>query len=213
MVQAYWSKSRDIPMTGKRGNLKLWFVSGSESSATDREEYEGRLIGTVLHKSIELLLKYGSPDNSRSPDDNSVSNFVENIVRAAWVVEQSGENGLYDRKTADKIQNEAIRILKNALLSDEIRELLIADSPNVEIQPEVEIMDEKGRIFRIDLLRINSSSHEIEVVEFKTHATDDFKAPSQLKQYVTLIKKAFGADWKVNGFIVFLDPPKTEKLQ
>lgn len=196
-------------MAEKPFKLKLWIAYERQPSTLNREEKEKQLIGTVLHKSIELFLKYGFREGIKSPDIPA----VDKIVEAAWVAVQSGKDEFYDEETARIVLEESTKILKRAFSSEDIRQLLSGDDSQSEIYTEVEIMNEKGRLFRIDLLRINSSNREIEVVDFKTHETDDAADKRQLTQYIALIRKVFGSPWKVKGFVIYLDPPKRKELQ
>ncbi|MEJ5301020.1 MAG: PD-(D/E)XK nuclease family protein [Thermodesulforhabdaceae bacterium] len=188
--------------------IRLWIVTGREKVVEESEEEQKRqLIGNVLHKAIELLLKY-APYNSENLVD-----FAERSIQAAWaILSRDREVPDYTEKESLEIQQEAKEILEKALSHEEISNLLRDGEDDTTVRSEVEIIDERSRTFRIDLMRIKPSLKSIEVVDFKTHRIDPEKTRNQLTQYVRIVKRAFGPSWEVKGIVAYLDPPKVEEV-
>jgi len=190
-------------------NIRLWVVTGKEKASEVSDEEEGKqFIGTVLHKAIELLLKY-----TTSQDKENLTELVDRSVMAAWAIlqERVPEDWNDSEEKIKEIQQEAKRILIEAISNRDFYELFLrADDDNVIIRPETEIVDTKGRTFRIDLLKIRPSLKQVEVFDFKTHKMDPEKIKRQLGQYLRVVKQAFGFSWEVKGIVVYLDPPEIE---
>ena len=189
--------------------LRLWVVTGREGAGeVSEEEGEKWFLGTVLHKAIELLLKYGS-----FRDERNLTEIVDRSIKAAWAIlqERVPEDWNDSEEKIKEIQQEARRILTEAMSNRNFYGLFsCADDDNVIIRPEAEIVDTKGRTFRIDLMKIRPSLKQVEVFDFKTHKMDPEKIKRQLGQYLRVVKQAFDSSWEVKGIVVYLDPPEIE---
>lgn len=187
--------------SGKKAGLKLWIIAGGEKEPESGEEQSMKFLGTLLHKAIELLFKYGViPDSSDSITDEILKNSI-NAATALLRIEQY--NLQYDLDITE-VASKAQKILRDTLSHLERRFLL---KELATVFPEVEVIDTGKRTLRIDLLRINRGSNLVEIFDFKTHTANKSKAGAQVKQYINAVDRFFGSSWKIRGFLVYLDPP------
>ncbi len=94
-----------------------------------------------------------------------------------------------------------LQIIENLITDDKIRNFF---NPKYKSFNELEILDEKGNVFRID--RVVESKNEIIVIDYKTGHE---KKPEHLKQvnnYMRLLSKIY--EKKIRGFLIYIDLKK-----